>query len=169
MLWKPSQKFLNATAPLSPIAFHNQWLLRQQARQRGPEAKYLVHTLVIGAARPSDFDEHMASLAYESAAEIQEISQRLIGMMATALTGSALRLEYGADAWWRGIPDVHGNIDGEGSLEADGEARNPDATNFLMNLWCWRLIKGFGLLDYCRDKIHGNLAANRAEWSATKR
>ena len=65
-------------------------------------------------------------------------------------------------------PSLHVTDAVDGSLEGDGESLNPDATNFLMNIWCWRLIKGYGLLEYCREKIHGNLATNRAKWNSTE-
>ena len=53
-LYQPSEKLVRLTAPLSPIVFNNLWCLSR------PE----VHTLSIGAARPSDFDEHIKSLPY---------------------------------------------------------------------------------------------------------
>ena len=47
------------TAPLSAIEFNNLWLLNKKDA-KGDDA---IHTLVIGTARPSDFDEHMKSVA----------------------------------------------------------------------------------------------------------
>ena len=46
---------------LSPIEFNNLWLLCDPA----------IHTLVVGAARPQDFDDHVqAILKYEQRGEL---------------------------------------------------------------------------------------------------
>ncbi len=52
-LYDPPEKLRQLCAPYSPMAFNNRFCLQNTA----------VHTLSIGAARPSDFDEHLASLA----------------------------------------------------------------------------------------------------------
>lgn len=55
-LYMPPAKFAEACGDLSPIEFNNLWLLCDPA----------IHTLVVGAARPSDFDDHVNSiLRYE--------------------------------------------------------------------------------------------------------
>ncbi|WP_437830318.1 aldo/keto reductase [Sorangium sp. So ce1153] len=51
-LYEPSEKLARLCAPLSPIVFNDLFCLAR------PE----VHTLSVGAARPSDFDEHMKVL-----------------------------------------------------------------------------------------------------------
>ncbi|KYG09965.1 aldo/keto reductase [Sorangium cellulosum] len=51
-LYEPSDKLVRLCAPLSPIVFNDLFCLAR------PE----VHTISIGAARPSDFDEHMKVL-----------------------------------------------------------------------------------------------------------
>jgi predicted aldo/keto reductase-like oxidoreductase len=51
MLYKPPRRLSEACAPLSPLAFNDMWLWSQ----KGPA----IHTLVVGAARPTDFDEHV--------------------------------------------------------------------------------------------------------------
>lgn len=61
MLFDPPAKLRELCAPLSPIAFNDLYCL----------ARPQVHTLSVGAARPSDFDEHVATLEhYERSAEI---------------------------------------------------------------------------------------------------
>ncbi len=52
-LYDPPDKLRQLCAPYSPMAFNNRFCLQNTD----------VHTLSIGAARPSDFDEHLASLA----------------------------------------------------------------------------------------------------------
>ncbi|MBX3733947.1 MAG: aldo/keto reductase [Verrucomicrobiae bacterium] len=79
------------TAPLTPMQFNDLYCLAR------PE----VHTLSLGAAKPSDFDEHLAILPhYERAAEVAvPIEQRL---------REELERVHGADwcrRWWSGIPE----------------------------------------------------------------
>jgi predicted aldo/keto reductase-like oxidoreductase len=77
MLYSPPPKLVGLCEPLTPIQFNDLWCLTR------PE----VHTLSIGAARPGDFDEHVAALAhYESAATITApIEKRLREEMARTL------------------------------------------------------------------------------------
>ena len=53
-LYSPPPKLTKLCAPLSPIQFNDLWCLAR------PE----VHTLSIGAAKPGDFDEHVAALTH---------------------------------------------------------------------------------------------------------
>lgn len=56
-LYDPPPKLVTLCAPLTPMQFHDLYCLAR------PE----VHTLSIGAARPTDFDEHVAALAHYGA------------------------------------------------------------------------------------------------------
>ena len=62
--------------------------------------------------------------------------------------------EEGSAPWWRGVPDIYGNIDGQCGAAAascdtavSGEQNNPRATGYLMAIWCWRLVKSYDLLE----------------------
>lgn len=98
-LYAPPKKMRELCAPLTPMQWNDLWCLAR------PE----VHTLSIGAARPEDFDEHIAALAhYGRAAEITApIEWRLRAQMEAAL---------GADwcaRWPHGLPnyvDVPGEV-----------------------------------------------------------
>jgi predicted aldo/keto reductase-like oxidoreductase len=60
-LYAPPEKLRKLCAPLSPIQFNDLYCL----------ARPQVHTLSVGAARPEDFDEHVAALEhYDRAAEV---------------------------------------------------------------------------------------------------
>src|SRR5260370_30361752 len=76
-LYEPPQKLVDLCAPLTPMQFNGLYCL----------ARTEVHTLSCGAARPSDFDEHIAALAhYEKIAEtIAPIEARLCEEMRRAL------------------------------------------------------------------------------------
>ena len=91
-LHTPSDKIKQLCAPLSPIEFNDLYCLNR------PE----VHTLSIGASRPSDFDEHLKSLRFydEMASTIAPIEARLRAQMERV---------HGRDwceNWWRGVPEV---------------------------------------------------------------
>jgi len=98
-LSEPPAKLVKLCAPLSPMAFNDLYCL----------ARPVVHTLSCGAAKPSDFDEHIAALEhYDRATEIiAPIEKRLRAEMERAL---------GADwcmRWFEGLPsyiDVPGQI-----------------------------------------------------------
>ena len=98
-LYEPPAKLVKLCAPLSPMAFNDLYCL----------ARPQVHTLSCGAAKPSDFDEHIAMLEdYDRAAEVvAPIEKRLRQEMERSL---------GADwcaRWFEGLPsytDVPGQV-----------------------------------------------------------
>lgn len=98
-LYEPPEKLVKLCAPLSPMAFNDLYCL----------ARPQVHTLSCGAAKPSDFDEHIAMLKhYEQAAQVvAPIEKKLRAEMENAL---------GPDwctRWFEGLPsytDVPGQI-----------------------------------------------------------
>jgi predicted aldo/keto reductase-like oxidoreductase len=118
-LYSPPPKLTRLCQPLSPIQFNDLWCLAR------PE----VHTLSIGAARPGDFDEHVASLAhYPEAREITApIESRLREEMQRAL---------GADwcaRWSEGLPnyvDVPGGVNVQEIIRLYTYARGLDLTDW---------------------------------------
>jgi predicted aldo/keto reductase-like oxidoreductase len=133
MLYSPPAKLTELCAPLSPIAFNDLYCLAR------PE----VHTLSIGAARPSDFDEHVAALAhYDRAGEvIAPIEQRLRAEMERAL---------GADWWrelWRAFPNY---------VDVPGEV------NVQEILRLWSFAKSLDLVEW--GKMRYNLMGNAGHW-----
>ena len=87
------------TAPLTPMQFNDLYCLAR------PE----IHTLSLGAAKPSDFDEHVAGLEhYERAAEVVAPIERRLR--------DVLELAHGADwmrRWFTNLPeyfDVPGEV-----------------------------------------------------------
>jgi predicted aldo/keto reductase-like oxidoreductase len=98
-LYEPPKKLVDLCAPLSPIVFNDLYCLGR------PE----VHTLSCGAARPGDFDEHVAALKfYDRIPEtIAPVEKRLRAEMERVL---------GADwcaRWFEGLPnfvDVPGHV-----------------------------------------------------------
>jgi hypothetical protein len=85
-----------------------------------------VHTLSCGAARPSDYDEHMHSIAkLESPAQAAALCAPADARLQRQLV-EAVGAEWAA-GWSRGLPDALGRVDGAGA-EFQFE-NNPTAAN----------------------------------------
>ncbi len=98
-LYEPPPKLVELCAPLSPMEFNDLYCLAR------PE----VHTLSCGAARPSDFDEHIRALKHYDniAATIAPIEKRLRAEMERVLGRDW------CDHWSENLPhyvDVPGQI-----------------------------------------------------------
>ncbi len=93
-LYEPPEKLRKLCAPLTPIQFNDLYCL----------ARPQVHTLSIGAARPGDFDEHVAALSQPDVSTI--IAPRL---------REELECVHGRewmDHWHEGIPEWQ-NVPGQ--------------------------------------------------------
>ncbi|MDD5349630.1 MAG: aldo/keto reductase [Chthoniobacteraceae bacterium] len=132
-LYEPTPQWVEACRPLTPMQFNALFCLAR------PE----VHTLSIGAARPSDFDEHVAALAhYDCAAE-------MAAPIATQLEDE-LRAALGADwadGWWQGIPPWE---------------QVPGEVNIHEILRLWTYAKGLGMVEF--GKMRYNLLGNAGHW-----
>ncbi len=120
-------------APLTPMQFNDLYCLAR------PE----VHTLSVGAARPSDFDEHVAALEhYERAAAVVEPIERRLR--------AELERVHGADwcrRWWTGLPE-HFEV--------------PGGVNLVEILRIWTYAKAFGLTEWA--KFRYNMLGNADHW-----
>ncbi len=132
-LYEPSQKLLELCQPLHPMVFNDLYCL----------ARPQVHTLSLGASRPSDFDVHVEALAhYHQAAEVSApIAERLRAEMRRVLGADW------ADGWWQGIPEYH-DVPGE--------------VNLLEILRLWSLAKALDLVEF--GKMRYNLLGNAGHW-----
>jgi len=122
-LHKPSAKLRALCAPLSPMAFNDLWCLSH------PE----VHTLSIGAARPTDFDEHLKVLPMltDPAKVLLPIVERL---------EDAYRQALGADyakAWFKGLR----NFD-----------EMPGKVNVRRILWLRNLVLAYDLIEFAQER-----------------
>ncbi len=132
-LYEPPAKLVELCRPLTPMMFNDLYCL----------ARSEVHTLSIGAAKPEDFDEHIAALEdYERAAEVvAPIEKRLREEMARVLGAEWCQ------HWWENIPE---------HTEAPGEI------NLLEILRLWSLAKSLDLVEFGRMRY--NLLGNAGHW-----
>ena len=132
-LYEAPPKMRELCAPLTPMQFNALYCLSR------PQ----VHTLSCGAARPSDFDEHVEALAhYDNAAEVvAPIEKRLREEMQDILG------EDWCARWSEGIPD-HDQIPGE--------------LNVMEILRLWTYAKPLDLIEW--GKMRYNLMGNANHW-----
>ncbi|HVK57304.1 MAG TPA: aldo/keto reductase [Candidatus Kapabacteria bacterium] len=132
-LYAPPQKLVDLCAPLSPMIFNDLYCLAR------PE----VHTLSIGAARPSDFDEHVHALDhYNNAPQlIAPIEKRLRAEMERSLGADWCR------NWFQGIPEY---------VDVPGEI------NIREILRLWMYAKSLDLVDWA--KMRYNLLGQGDHW-----
>ncbi len=132
-LQNPPAKMTELCEPLSPMQFNDLYCLSH------PQ----VHTLSIGADKPSDFDEHVSSLAhYDDIREtIAPIEARLTQEMDRVL-GSDWRAR-----WFEGVPEAH-DIPGD--------------INVLEILRLYNYAKSFDLTEWARGRY--NMLSSGDHW-----
>lgn len=121
MLQKPSERMIELCKPLSPIQFNDLYCLSHPG----------VQTISIGAAKPSDFDEHIQALALidQSVELVPERDKLLLDAMERA-TG-------------------HRRPEGLWSMFPAWDA-TPGYINIPFILWLNNLARGWGLVEYAR-------------------
>ncbi len=133
MLYQPSAKLAQLCQPLSPMVFNNLFCLSH------PQ----VHTLSIGAAKPSDFDEHLKTLPLLS--QLDDVLPPIIDRLETEAR-KVLGSNW-VDNWHKGLPsyqDTPGNI------------------NIYTILWLRNLTIAYDLVEY--GKMRYNLLGNGGDW-----
>jgi len=132
-LYAPPPKLVRLCAPLTPMQFNDLYCLAR------PE----VHTLSCGAARPSDFDEHVQALEHYGhiAETLAPIEQRLQGELLEQLGEAWLR------RWYEGIPQY---------LDVPGQI------NVLEILRLWTYAKALDLVEW--GKMRYNLLGQGDHW-----
>ncbi len=138
MLYKPSDKLVELCRPLSPIVFNNLFCLSY------PQ----VHTLSIGASRPTDFDEHLKVLPLLDKAEelLPAIIERWEKEMVAKLGEDWL------NTWEMGLPNYQ---------ETPGEVNIPAI------LWLRNLVVAYDMVEY--GKMRYGLLGNGGHWFPGKK
>jgi len=148
MLYKPPKKFHNLTLPLTPMEFNTLYLLHlTEKNKKTQQQQHLIHTLVVGAARPSDFDEHVRAVN-----QLDDDSVRKLVQSAE----QRLRCEYNrvlgkefASSWWKYLPHCYENKYG---------------IHVCMIIWLLNLTKAWGLLHYARGR-YAFMETNAQKWN----
>ncbi|MFO1492181.1 MAG: aldo/keto reductase [Kiritimatiellia bacterium] len=132
-LYEPSARLVELCRPLTPIAFNNLWCLNHEE----------VHTLSIGAARPSDFDAHVEALAHwdERGKWLPLIESRLRGRIAEVFGDDWV------DGWFAGLPE---------------HDRVPGGVNVREILRLWTYAQAFDMLAFARMRY--NLLGQAGHW-----
>lgn len=132
-LYDPPPEWTRACEPIHPMVFNDLWCLSR------PE----VHTLSLGAARPSDYDLHLeaVSLMDRTAELVPPIEQRLAALMRER-TG----LDH-PEAMNAGLPEPEDT---------------PGGLNLEVMLWLRHLAVGWGMTTY--GKARFNLLGNGGHW-----
>src|SRR5687768_7868865 len=132
-LYSPPQKLADLCAPLSPMIFNDLYCLAR------PE----VHTLSIGAARPSDFDEHVKALEFYD--DIPKVIPPIVARLEAEMDRVVGR-EW-REGWFEGLPNY---------TDVPGEV------NVTEILRLWTYAKGLDLVDW--GKMRYNLLGQADHW-----
>jgi len=132
-LYEPPAKLVDLCKPLTPIGFNDLYCL----------ARPQVHTLSIGAARPSDFDEHVEAMQFYDKIEetIAPIEARLRAEMTRALG------EDWCARCFEGVPE-HFDLPGD--------------INVREILRLWNYAHSLDLVEW--GKMRYNLLGNAGHW-----
>ncbi len=162
-LYAPSKTLRSLTLPdLEPIQYGPLWLM---SHEHLDEESAPIHTMSIGAARPSDLDEPFVT-AYmfakrkeEMLAKVQNVAKRL----------NDREVEVFGEDW---VQNWHKGL--QNCLTEN------DAYQFGQIVWCHNLVKAFGMLDFAKDRYiqfdrsyaswdfnspnNSNVLKNRSSW-----
>jgi predicted aldo/keto reductase-like oxidoreductase len=132
-LYAPPETLVKLCAPLHPIVFNDLFCL----------ARPQVHTLSIGAARPSDFDEHLKTLPLldQAGAILPPIESRL---------RDAMRRAIGVDD-----PEIF-------ALHLPGPTSAPGGLNLPVIVWLGNLARGWGMVEY--GQMRFNMFGSGGHW-----
>jgi len=132
---QPSVKLCGLTAPLSPMVFNDLYCL----------ADPLVHTISIGAARPSDFDEHLKTLPLLAQRETTDLVHEIAGKLEAeflSVNGFPMPLRWDHD-----LPPFE---------------EVPGGVNLQEIRRVWTLDRAFDMEAY--GKLRYNLLGNGGHW-----
>ncbi|MDJ0599726.1 MAG: aldo/keto reductase [Crocosphaera sp.] len=132
-LYDPPKKLVELCHPLSPMVFNDLFCLSHKE----------VHTLSLGAARPTDFEEHLKTLS------LLDDPQSLLKPILNRLEEEAIKI-LGEDwfkTWDQGLPNYE---------------ETPGNINIKTILWLRNLALAYDMTDY--GKMRYNLLGNAGHW-----
>ncbi len=133
-LYSPSPELAELCAPLHPITFNDLWTLSQPG----------VHTLSLGASKPSDYAEHLDADALLDRAD--ELVTPIVAKLEAAME-AATGFTSPEALSWVGVPE---HYDAPGNL------------NMPIMLWLNQLARGWGMTEY--GKMRFNMLGGADHW-----
>ncbi|BAZ07764.1 aldo/keto reductase [Calothrix sp. NIES-3974] len=132
-LYNPSPKLTRLCSPLSPMVFNDLFCLSHRE----------VHTLSLGAARPSDFDEHLKTL------DLLDCADEVLPPILSRLEAEAMAMlgEEWVKTWQENLPSYE---------------QTPGNVNIPVILWLRNLAIAYDMVDYA--KMRYNLLGNGGHW-----
>ncbi|MGF1675066.1 MAG: aldo/keto reductase [Rivularia sp. (in: cyanobacteria)] len=132
-LYDPPEKLVKLCDPLSPMVFNDLFCLSH------PQ----VHTLSLGAAKSTDFDEHLKTL------DLLDQASEILPPILTRLEQEAIATlgEDWAKNWHVGLPK---------------HEETPGNVNIPMILWLWNLGVAYNMKEYA--KMRYNLLGSGGHW-----
>ena len=134
VLYHPTEKMARLCAPLSPMQWNDLFCLSRAE----------VNTLSIGAARPSDFDEHVEAVSKhwnERETLVPSIEKRIAQSMEKDLGAEWMH------RWHEGLPHY---------------TETPGNINVKETLRLWTFYKGLDLIEVAKSRY--NLLGNAEHW-----
>lgn len=124
-LWDPPQKLVDLCAPLSPMQFNDLYCLSRD----------VVHTLSLGAAKPSDYDEHVKAMDwYDQRKELSlKIARKIWGEI------DSIFGEGWSRTWHVGLPT---------------DATAPGGVHVREIIRLYTLAKGLDLVEYAKGRYN---------------
>ena len=133
LLYQPPKKLVDLCAPLSPMVFNDLFCLSH------PQ----VHTLSIGAAKSTDFDEHLKTL------ELLDNAAEILPPIISRLESEAIKIlgEDWVKTWETNLPTWE---------------ETPGEVNMRVILWLLNLALAYDMIDY--GKMRYNLLGQADHW-----
>lgn len=126
------------------------WLWYHDKHCNG-EKPAAIHTIVCGAARPSDLDQPvmaaLASVTDETKEDFEVVSRRIQERKDLVLG------KDWAETWQSGLPNY-----------SQSEKHGFQIGNMV---WLYNVIQVYGMLDFAKDR-YGTLVGNSAKWDTSK-
>ncbi|MFB2897359.1 aldo/keto reductase [Aerosakkonemataceae cyanobacterium BLCC-F50] len=132
-LYNPPKKLVDLCYPLSPMVFNDLFCLSHSQ----------VHTLSLGAAKPTDFDEHLKTLP------LLDQADEVLPPIIARLEAEAIKVlgETWVKTWHIGLPS---------------QEETPGNINIPVILWLRNLALAYDMYDYA--KMRYNLLGNASHW-----
>ena len=132
-LYDPPQKLVDLCAPLSPMLFNDLFCLSHSQ----------VHTLSLGASKPSDFDEHLKTL------DLLRKAEEILPSILARLEQAAIYTlgENWFKTWWVGLPRYE---------------QTPGNINIHTILWLRNLALAYDMYEYAKTRY--NMLSNASHW-----